>query len=70
MRAAVELLVVGGGVSDLLDLMQPHVATVLKERLLVGFQPAEIRVAALGEAAGLVGAAAVGRDAARDTGSA
>jgi glucokinase len=67
---APELLVVGGGVSDLLDLMQPHVATVLKERLLVGFQPAAIRVAALGEAAGLVGAAAVGRDAARDTGSA
>jgi glucokinase len=58
---APDLLVVGGGVSDLLDLMRPQLETVLRERLLPGFRPAELRVAALGDAAGLVGAAAVAR---------
>jgi glucokinase len=58
---APDLLVVGGGVSDLLDLMRPQLETVLRERLLPGFRPAELRVAALGDLAGLVGAAAVAR---------
>ncbi len=58
---APDLLVVGGGVSDLLDLMRPQLETVLRERLLPGFRPAELRVAALGDVAGLVGAAAVAR---------
>ena len=60
---APDLLVVGGGVSHLIDLMRPHLATVLEERLLPGFKTAEIRVAALGDTAGLVGAAAVARGA-------
>jgi glucokinase len=58
---APDLLVVGGGVSDLLELMRPQLETVLRERLLPGFKPAEIRVAALGDVAGLVGAAATAR---------
>jgi glucokinase len=58
---APDLLVVGGGVSDLLDLMRAPLEMVLRERLLPGFRPAEIRVAALGDAAGLVGAASVAR---------
>ena len=58
---APDLLVVGGGVSNLLDLMRPQLETVLRERLLPGFRPAEIRVASLGDAAGLVGAAAAAR---------
>ncbi len=58
---APDLLVVGGGVSDLLDLMRSPLEAVLRERLLPGFRPAEIRVAALGDVAGLVGAAAVAR---------
>lgn len=58
---APDLLVVGGGVSDLLDLMRPPLEAVLRQRLLPGFKPADIRVAALGDVAGLVGAAAVAR---------
>jgi glucokinase len=58
---APDLLVVGGGVSDLLALMRPHLETVLRERLLPGFKPAEMRVSALGDVAGLVGAAALAR---------
>ncbi len=58
---APDLLVVGGGVSALLDLMRPQLETVLRERLLPGFRPAEIQVAALGDAAGLVGAASAAR---------
>jgi glucokinase len=58
---APDLLVVGGGVSDLLDLMRSPLEAVVRERLLPGFRPAEIRVAALGDGAGLVGAAAIAR---------
>jgi len=58
---APDLLVVGGGVSYLLELMRPHLETVLRERLLPGFKPAEMRIAALGDAAGLVGAASVAK---------
>jgi glucokinase len=60
---APDLLVVGGGVSDLLDLMRPRLEAVVRHRLLPGFKLAEIRVAALGDVAGLVGAAAVARPA-------
>jgi glucokinase len=56
-----ERLVVGGGVSALLDLMRPVLEEVLKERLLPGFQAAEIWQAALGDDAGLVGLAEVAR---------
>ncbi len=58
---APDLFVMGGGVSDLLDLMRPRLETVLRERLLPGFRPAEMRIAALGDAAGLVGAASVAK---------
>ena len=58
---APDLLVVGGGVSDLLELMRSQLETVLRQRLLPGFRPAEMRAAALGDAAGLVGAAAAAR---------
>jgi glucokinase len=58
---APDLLVVGGGVSELLDLMRSPLETVLRERLLPGVRPADIRVAALGDVAGLVGAGAVAR---------
>ncbi len=58
---APDLLVVGGGVSDLLGLMRPQLEAVLRERLLPGFRSAEMRVAALGDVAGLIGAAAIAR---------
>jgi glucokinase len=59
---APELIVVGGGVSNLLDLMRPHLGAVLQDQLLPGFKPAEIRASAFGDIAGLVGAAAVARN--------
>jgi glucokinase len=52
-----ERIVVGGGVSALLPLLRPRIEAVMRERLLAGFQPAELRAAQLGDSAGLIGAA-------------
>lgn len=59
-----ERIVVGGGVSALLEPMREGIEAALRARLLPGFRPAEIRRAALGDDAGLVGAALAARDAA------
>ena len=54
---APDRIVVGGGVSALLDLMQEDLQRTLRARLLPGFAPASVVRAALGDDAGLVGAA-------------
>lgn len=59
---APERIVVGGGVSSLLDLMAARIAQTVADGLLPGFQAAEIRPAALGDDAGLVGAAFAATD--------
>ena len=59
---APERIVVGGGVSALLEEMRPTIERTLREQLLPGFRPAEIVRAALGDDAGLVGAAGVARE--------
>ncbi|MFC0410065.1 ROK family protein [Roseomonas elaeocarpi] len=59
---APERIVVGGGVSALLEEMRPTIERTLREQLLPGFRPAEILRAALGDDAGLVGAAGVARE--------
>lgn len=59
---ASQRIVVGGGVSTLLDLLQPGIEASLKARLLPGFIPAEIRPCALHDDSGLVGAALFAMD--------
>jgi glucokinase len=59
---ACERIVVGGGVSALLPLMRTRVEATLRARLLPGFRPAVILPAALGDDAGLVGAAMTARE--------
>ena len=59
-----ERIVVGGGMSALLEPMRAGIETTLHARLLPGFRPAAILRAALGDDAGLVGAAMAARDAA------
>ncbi|UXT85295.1 ROK family protein (plasmid) [Agrobacterium tumefaciens] len=54
---APEKIVVGGGLSSLLDLMQDDIELVVRDRLLPGFPPAPIVVASLGDDAGVIGAA-------------
>ena len=54
---APDRIVVGGGLSALLDLMEADIDRTLRERLLPGFVPASIVRSALGDDAGLVGAA-------------
>jgi glucokinase len=56
-----DLFVIGGGLSALLDLLLEGIATTLAARLLPGFRPAAIAAAALGDDAGVVGAAEVAR---------
>ncbi|UFN47816.1 ROK family protein [Roseomonas sp. OT10] len=58
-----ERIVVGGGVSALLEQMRGGIEATLRARLLPGFRPALIRRAALGDDAGLVGAALAAREA-------
>lgn len=52
-----EVIVMGGGVSALLEPMRRTIEDTMRERLLPGFTPALIKGAALGEDAGLIGAA-------------
>ncbi len=52
---APERIVVGGGISALLDLMHGDISRALRQRLLPGFPEADIAAAALGDDAGLVG---------------
>ena len=52
---APEKIVVGGGLSSLLDLMLPDITETVRARLLPGFPPADIVPAMLGDDAGLVG---------------
>jgi glucokinase len=54
---APERIVVGGGVSHLLDLMQSDIETMVKARLLPGFPHIPIVQSALGDDAGMTGAA-------------
>jgi glucokinase len=56
---APERIVMGGGIAALLDLLQSGIEASQRAGLLPGFRPAEIRAAALGDDAGLVGAAMV-----------
>ncbi|MFC0407733.1 ROK family protein [Roseomonas elaeocarpi] len=58
-----ERIVVGGGVSALLEPMRAGIEATLRARLLPGFRPATILRAALGDDAGLVGTAMAARDA-------
>lgn len=55
-------IVIGGGMSSLLDLLRPELERAQRAGLLPGFEPAEIRAAELGDDAGLVGAAVMARD--------
>ena len=52
-----ERIVMGGGLSQLLDLMADDIAAVVRDRLLPGFPHAPILPAALGDDAGTIGAA-------------
>lgn len=54
---APEKIVVGGGLSSLLDLMRSDIDAVVSDRLLPGFRPATIAQASLGDDAGMIGAA-------------
>jgi len=54
---APERIVVGGGLSLLLDLMIDDIKAAIRQRLLPGFKPADIVAARLGDDAGMVGAA-------------
>jgi glucokinase len=58
-------IIMGGGMSALFDLLQAEMASALRAGLLPGFPPAEIVEAALGDDAGLVGAAMIAREADR-----
>jgi len=59
---APERIVMGGGVSALLPLMRERIDAIMRQRLLPGFTPAVIEVAALGDSAGVVGAAFLARE--------
>jgi glucokinase len=54
---APERIVIGGGLSILLDLMADEIAAVVRDRTLPGFPEAPILRAALGDDAGTIGAA-------------
>ncbi len=54
---APERIVMGGGLSHLLDLMADGIAAVMRDRLLPGFPEAPVVAAALGDDAGMIGAA-------------
>jgi glucokinase len=58
-----ELIVLGGGVSMFLDLLQADIEAALRAGLLPGFRPARIVPAALGDDSGIVGAAMLAREA-------
>lgn len=53
---APERIVMGGGLSQLLDLMAEEIDRVVASRLLPGFPPVPIVAAALGDDAGMIGA--------------
>jgi hypothetical protein len=50
-------------VSALLPLMRETIERNMKDRLLAGFTPAQLRVAELGDSAGVIGAAGLALDA-------
>lgn len=54
---APERIVVGGGLSSLLELMRNDIEDVVRDRLLPGFRSASLVSAALGDDAGMIGAA-------------
>jgi glucokinase len=54
-----ERIVMGGGVSALLPLLRAGIESVMRSRLLGGFKPAQLLPAALGDSAGLIGAASL-----------
>jgi glucokinase len=56
-------IVMGGGVSALLPQMRERINGIMRERLLPGFTLAAIESAALGDTAGVVGAAILAREA-------
>ncbi len=58
-------VVVGGGVSALLDLLEPGIREAIRRRALPNFRDVDLVRAELGSAAGMVGAAALAFDAAR-----
>jgi glucokinase len=64
-----ERIVVGGGVSALLPLMRQTIEHAMKIRLLAGFSPAQLRVAELGDAAGVIGAAQLALEEVSEAGS-
>lgn len=56
---APDLIVLGGGVAQNLDLLEPHIARVLAERTMPPFRDMPFCLAALGDNAGLLGAASL-----------
>lgn len=54
---APERIVIGGGLSSLLDLMRNDIEAVIRDRLLPGFPSVLIAQASLGDNAGMIGAA-------------
>jgi len=59
-----ERIIVGGGVSQAFDLLGPRVRASMRELLMPAFSDVEVVAAALGDNAGLIGAAALAREAA------
>jgi glucokinase len=60
---APERIVIGGGLSSLLDLMAARIAVVVRQRGLPGFPPIQIVAAELGDDSGIIGAAFQAADA-------
>jgi glucokinase len=58
-------IIIGGGMSALLELLRAEMEGALRAGLLPGFEPAQILAAALGDDAGLVGAALLAGDVVR-----
>jgi glucokinase len=56
---APEVLVIGGGLSAVLDLIRPTIERTISERALIAYRDVPVVAAALGRQAGLVGAASL-----------
>jgi glucokinase len=57
-----DVFVIGGGMSALLDVLRDGIEKTLRARLLPGFDPAGVVAAALGDDAGVIGAADLARN--------
>jgi glucokinase len=57
-----DAIVMGGGVAQAFDLLEPVLRATLRERALPAFREVPVLRAALGEDSGLVGAAALALD--------